>query len=110
MKEAFELLDSAAKKMGLTVDDITINYTVAGRGRALALQKLTIQEYTFEGIHQFVHLGSFLTNDNSVSPQVEARLYATSNSRDIYGPGYYQGETKFFFMKLLPLQHGNFPL
>jgi hypothetical protein len=37
MKEAFKLLDTAAKKMGLTVDEITTNYTVAGHGRALAL-------------------------------------------------------------------------
>lgn len=64
MKEAFKLLDTAAKKMGLTVDEITTNYTVPGHGRALALQKLAIQEYTFERIHQFVYLGSFLTNDN----------------------------------------------
>ena len=47
MKEAFELLDTAAKKMGLTVNVIATNYTVAGHGRALALQKLTIQEHTF---------------------------------------------------------------
>jgi len=45
MKEAFELLDIAAKKMGLNV--IATNYTIAGHGRALALQKLTIQEHTF---------------------------------------------------------------
>jgi hypothetical protein len=60
--------------MGLTVDEITTNYTVAGHGRALALQKLTIQGYTFEREHQFVYLGSFLTNDNGISPQVETRL------------------------------------
>jgi len=64
MNEAFKLLDTAHKKMGLTVDEITTNYTVSGHGRPLALQKLTIQEYTFERIHLFVYLGSFLTNDN----------------------------------------------
>jgi hypothetical protein len=65
MKEAFEFLDTAAKKMGLAVNEIT---TVAGHGRVLALQKLTIQECTFEREHQFVYLGSFLTNDNSIGP------------------------------------------
>jgi hypothetical protein len=38
MKEAFELMDTAAKKMRLTVSDITTNYAVAGHGRAFALQ------------------------------------------------------------------------
>jgi hypothetical protein len=58
MKEAFELLGTAAKKMGLTVNEITTNYVVAAHGRALALQKLTIQGYTFERELQFVYLGS----------------------------------------------------
>jgi ABC-type transport system involved in cytochrome c biogenesis ATPase subunit len=48
MKEAFEVLYKAAKKMGLTVNEIRTRYMVAGRQRALALQKLSIQEYTFE--------------------------------------------------------------
>jgi hypothetical protein len=37
MKEAFELLNTAAKKMRLTVEGIITNYTVAGHGRAFAL-------------------------------------------------------------------------
>jgi hypothetical protein len=114
MKEAFELLDTAAKKMGLTVDEFTTNYSVAGHGRALVLQKLTIQEYTFERIHQFVYLDSFLTNDNGISSWLKQDFVLPVTFivgyRDIYGSGYYQGETKLCYTKLLPIQHGNFPL
>jgi hypothetical protein len=80
MKEAFELLDQQPRRWDSMLMK-TQQITVAGHGRALVLWKLIIQEYTFERIHQFVYLGSFLTNanDNGISPQVEARLCAAGN-------------------------------
>lgn len=80
MKEAFELLDTIAKKMGLTVNEITTKYMVAGLNIPCNTKVNNSTVLLFGRVHQSVYLGSFLTNDNGIGPQVEARLCAAINS------------------------------
>jgi hypothetical protein len=66
VKEASELLDKAAKKMGLAVNEneTKIKCMFVGHQGALVLQKLAIQGCAFKRVPQFVYLGSFMPNDN----------------------------------------------
>lgn len=73
VREAFSKLEIAAKKMGLTVNEGKTKYLQTGRTQGKE-KHITIHEYKFENVTQFKYLGTIITNDNSVTVDINSRI------------------------------------
>lgn len=81
MKEAFLALDKVAKKMGLVVNRERTKYLSSDSKSNIT--NISIGEYTFERVPMFKYLGSIVTPDNNMVPEVHQRILA--GNRCYYG-------------------------
>jgi hypothetical protein len=61
--EEFHSLESAAVRLGLKISQNKTKYMAMKMRRFLDIPVLEIEPYTFENVHTFTYLGTFLTKD-----------------------------------------------
>ena len=75
LKENAEALVAAAREIGLEVNADKTKYMVTSRNQnAGRIQSVRIDNNTFERVEEFKYLGTTLTNQNSISEDIEGRL------------------------------------
>ncbi|KAJ4448522.1 hypothetical protein ANN_10540, partial [Periplaneta americana] len=67
MEENFILLEKAAGRMGLAINENKTKYMFASKTRTPIPERIVIQGYTFQSVSQFKYLGSIISQDNSIS-------------------------------------------
>lgn len=84
-KESFIGIETAAARMGLRVNEAKTKYMVtASTKHATRLgQNLTVDDYNFEVVGEFVYLGSTVTSQNNISHEIQRRI--VSANRCFYG-------------------------
>lgn len=76
MKEAFLALETAAKKLGLNVNEAKTKYMRIGGGNMDGF--IEIGPYKFERVNSFVYLGSELNSHNDISKEIQRRITAAN--------------------------------
>jgi hypothetical protein len=69
-KEAFLALESAARKMGLRINQEETKYMITSQNTNQS-ENTTIGNYKFEVVQIFTHLGSSVSCNNDISQEIE---------------------------------------
>lgn len=81
--EVFIALDQAAVNIGLRINEHKMKYMCMERKNDVTRQNLTIDNYNFEGVNEFIYLGSLIQNDGSPTSEINRRINLAS--RAYYG-------------------------
>jgi hypothetical protein len=77
MREAYHDIEYKEQMMGLKINEKKTLYmrlsAVKARRR---VQNITIGHYNFEGVKEFVYLGSSLNNSHNMSEEIKRRIIA----------------------------------
>lgn len=79
MKEAFILLERAAEKFGLAINEEKTKYMCISKRRN-DRQNITIDTYNIEGVNEFIYLGTLISKDNDTTAEVKRRLALANRS------------------------------
>lgn len=91
--EQFIELEKAAQDMGMEINVQKTKYMFTGQENTRTIETLSIQEHEFERVTQFKYLGSIITTENGMVPEIKARLLAANR-------GYF-GMSRLFRSKIL---------
>ena len=80
--EAFVRLESAAKKMGLAINEDKTKFMIA-TNKTIDMSPLRIDNYTFETVKQFKYLGTIISSNNDIMIELKNRIYMAN--RCFYG-------------------------
>jgi sorting nexin-29 len=73
-KEIFIKLEDTAKEIGLKINSDKTKAMVMTRSQRRVSQNWTIDEHNVEVVNGFVYLGSYLTNENDETVEIERRI------------------------------------
>lgn len=80
LSEGFKELEAAAGELGLEINEEKTEYMLMTRRDVLHQGKVELGRKSFKNSKQFKYLGSTLTNNNSVTQEIETRLAAGNKS------------------------------
>lgn len=83
VKNSFILLERAAKKMGLSINETKTKYMISAKHQYEMPNKLDTGEHSFERVDNFVYLGSLITSSNLISEEIKRRVLVAN--RCYYG-------------------------
>lgn len=81
MREAFCNKEVKGQAMELKINDGKINYVKLSTAETRRkIQNITIGEYCFEGVKEFVYFGSSLNNSTNMTEEIKRRIMASSRA------------------------------
>jgi hypothetical protein len=97
VREAFENLERTAQEMGLRVNEGQTEYMEVTT-RPTNRKVLRVKNYEFECVNEFKYLGTLVTNNNRISPEINHRIGIANRCyngmKDILKSRYLKRETK----------------
>ncbi|KAG8233450.1 hypothetical protein J437_LFUL010561 [Ladona fulva] len=78
IKEAFGNLETAAKDLGLTVNEHKTKFMLQSRKHRVNGQNITIGNYNFQGVNNFAYFGSNVSSDNDDTKEIRKRIDAAN--------------------------------
>jgi hypothetical protein len=73
MKEAFMVLETLARKMGLEVNEEKTKFMEVGK-KLTTVAHFTVGNFKFEKVHMFKYLGSLVTDKNDISVEIKNKI------------------------------------
>ena len=83
LQEATTALDSAARMMGLEINQAKTKYMICCTKKKYLENVFKVKHMTFERVNSFVYLGTLITADNKISAKINNRI--TLANRAILG-------------------------
>jgi sorting nexin-29 len=75
LQEAKIALDTAARKMGLEINQAKTKYMICDSKKKYVKNVFKVKNMTFERVNSFVYLGTLITSDNNISDEINNKLH-----------------------------------
>ena len=75
VKDTFVALEEQTKKFGLIINENKTKLMTVSKKAFRENQNLVIQTYSFEVVKEFTYLGTLITNNNELRPEIEKRIF-----------------------------------
>lgn len=80
VKEAFIALESAAKRMGLLINEAKTKYLCTSKRYPTPRQNITIDTYNIETVKEFIYLGTVIQADSGETTEIRRRINVANRS------------------------------